>query len=193
MKKFGNLNAALIVLLSATLSAAPDKDIDTTKSVLVIHVGKTGLFSALGHEHWVDARISHGQFSEGASAYVEFSVDARKLTVRSDENTSAKDRAKIQETMQTTVLESDKFPEIHFRSASVTPDGGQAWKVTGALTLHGVNKVVLVKIRRDGETYTGSARLKQSDFGIRPVTVAGGVVKVKDELDISFTIYPTAK
>jgi len=199
MKKLGitvrhyNLAAALVLLLPTILSAATDKHIDAKKSVLIIHVGKAGVFSAAGHDHWVDAPISHGQFAEGAAAHVEFSVDAGKMTVRPDEKTSAKDRAKIQETMQTAVLESEKYPEIRFRSTTVTPNGGQAWKVTGPLTLHGVSKVVLVEVRRDGETYTGSARLKQSDFGIQPVTIGGGVVKVKDELDISFKIYSAAE
>ena len=199
MKKLGitarhyNLAAALVLLLPAILSAATDKNIDAKKSVLIIHVGKAGMFSAAGHAHWVDAPISHGQFNEGAAAHVEFSVDAGKMTVRADEKTSAKDRAKVQETMQTAVLESKKYPEIRFRSTTVTPLGGQAWKVTGPLTLHGASKVVSVEVRRDGETYAGSARLKQSDFGIQPVTIGGGVVKVKDELDISFKIYSAAE
>jgi len=30
--------------------------------------------------------------------------------------------------------------------------------------------------------------LKQTDFGIKPVTIAGGTVKVKDELTIEFDI-----
>jgi hypothetical protein len=36
--------------------------------------------------------------------------------------------------------------------------------------------------------YRGSATLKQTDFGITPVTVAGGTVKVKDEVKIEFEI-----
>jgi polyisoprenoid-binding protein YceI len=187
------LVAALVSRLPAILSAAPDQNIDASKSVLVIHVGKAGIFSAAGHEHWVDAPITHGRFNEGVPAYVEFFVDARKMTIRPDEKTSAKDRAKIQETMQTNVLESEKYPEIRFRSTNITPLSGQAWTVTGPLTLHGVSKVVSVEVRRDGEAYTGRARLKQSDFGIQPVTIGGGVVRVKDELDISFRIYSAAK
>ena len=35
--------------------------------------------------------------------------------------------------------------------------------------------------------HTGKFTIKQTDFGIKPVSV-GGVVKVKDELAISFTI-----
>jgi polyisoprenoid-binding protein YceI len=179
----------MLCILPVLLCAAPNETIDPGKSQLVVHVGKSGLFSAAGHEHWVDAPISHGQFSEGNAASIEFAVDAAKMTVRADEKVSAKDQATIQETMRATVLESDKYPEIHFRSSSVASLGAQVWKVTGMLTLRGVSKPVSMEVRREGEVYTGSARFKQTDFGIQPVSIAGGVVKVKDELEISFKIY----
>jgi polyisoprenoid-binding protein YceI len=182
-----------LLLLPSILVAANDKMIDVNKSELVIHVGKAGLLSAAGHEHWVVAPISRGEFSEGAQPRVELSVDARKMTVRADEKTSASDRAKIQETMQNDVLESSKYPEVRFHSTNVTSLGAQAWKVTGTLTLHGVSKPVAVEVRRDGDVYAGSAHFKQTEFGIQPVKIAGGVVKVKDELDISFKIRAAAK
>jgi hypothetical protein len=47
-----------------------------------------------------------------------------------------------------------------------------------------------VKVRVEGQNgrYRGIADLKQKDFGITPVTVAGGAVKVKNELRIEFGI-----
>jgi hypothetical protein len=36
--------------------------------------------------------------------------------------------------------------------------------------------------------FRGQAVFKQSDFGIKPVRVAGGTVKVKDEIRIDFDI-----
>jgi len=39
-----------------------------------------------------------------------------------------------------------------------------------------------------GSRYRGSATLKQTDFGITPVTVAGGTVKVKNEVKVEFDI-----
>ena len=38
-----------------------------------------------------------------------------------------------------------------------------------------------------GGVYKGSVNFKQTDFGITPVKVAGGTVKIKDD-DISFEI-----
>jgi hypothetical protein len=39
----------------------------------------------------------------------------------------------------------------------------------------------------DGK-YIGNMTIKQTDFGIRPVSVGGGIVKVKNELKIDFSI-----
>jgi hypothetical protein len=164
--------------------------IDVGASELTIHVGKAGVFSAVGHEHWVEAPISEGRIREGPDALVEFAVDARRMSVKPDEKTSAGERASIQETMQRTVLESEKYPEIRFRSTQVTPAGAQAWKVTGTLTLHGVSKAVVADVRRESDAYIGTARFNQTDFGIQPVRIAGGVVRVKNQLEINFKIRP---
>ena len=58
----------------------------------------------------------------------------------------------------------------------------------GNLTLHGQTRPVMVDVAlRDGR-HEGSARLKQRDFGITPVSIAGGTVKVKDEVKVEFGI-----
>ena len=37
-------------------------------------------------------------------------------------------------------------------------------------------------------TATGAFTLKQTDFGIVPVTAAGGTIRVKDDIDIQFVL-----
>ena len=54
--------------------------------------------------------------------------------------------------------------------------------------MHGKDHPIAVEVTRKGEHYQGSATLKQTDFGITPVTIAGGTVKVKDEVKIEFEI-----
>ena len=44
------------------------------------------------------------------------------------------------------------------------------------------------EVALQGGHYRGSADLKQKDFGITPITVGGGAVKVKDELRVEFDI-----
>jgi hypothetical protein len=49
------------------------------------------------------------------------------------------------------------------------------------LALRGrLNPVAVDVALKDGH-YLGSATIKQRDFGITPVSIAGGTVKVKDE------------
>jgi hypothetical protein len=49
---------------------------------------------------------------------------------------------------------------------------------------------VVAVVSLDGGHYRGSAAFKQSNFGISPERIAGGTVKVKDEVKIEFDIVP---
>ncbi|HLX44677.1 MAG TPA: YceI family protein, partial [Bryobacteraceae bacterium] len=60
---------------------------------------------------------------------------------------------------------------------------------TGDLSLHGVTKPVTLIVKQTGESYNGHTTLKQTDFGIKPVSVGGGMVKVKNEVEIDFQIF----
>jgi hypothetical protein len=47
---------------------------------------------------------------------------------------------------------------------------------------------VTVTVEGQHAHYHGSAVLKQRDFGITPIRIAGGSVKVKDEVRVEFDI-----
>jgi polyisoprenoid-binding protein YceI len=85
------------------------------------------------------------------------------------------------------VLDTAKFHEIVFKSTSAE-GSGSAWTVHGNLTLHGETRPVTVTVKEQAGRYVGSATVKQSEFGIKPVKAAGGTVKVKDEVRIDFDI-----
>ena len=180
----------LLGLLSVFLlgmDASAQKAIDTERSVLTVRVYKAGAFSAFGHEHAIRAPIQNGSFDEDKRS-VEFVVDARALRVV-DSGVSDKDRADIQNTMLgPKVLDSSQFREIRFHSTEVSGSGENRWTVHGDLTLHGQTHPVTVDVSRQEGRYRGSVRLRQSEFGITPVTVAGGTIKVKDEIRVEFEI-----
>jgi polyisoprenoid-binding protein YceI len=166
---------------------APAREIDIHKSVMTVRVFKAGLFSAFGHEHEISAPIQHGTFNEGQPS-VELAVDARQMRVM-DKDVSEKDRAEIQETMLgPKVLDSGQFPEIRFRSTAVERSAEGRWMVRGELTLHGQTRPVKVEVQGENGHYRGTAELKQRDFGIEPISVGGGAVKVKNELRVEFEI-----
>jgi polyisoprenoid-binding protein YceI len=180
----------LALVAASGLAIAAERPIDVEHSTIRIHVGKAGLFSAAGHEHWVSAPIAEGNIEEAAPAGVSFRVEARTLKVEEDKSLSAEKQAEVQRTMQTEVLESEKYPEITFQSTSVQETGGNAWQVRGDLTLHGQTRLITTTVQKQQNAYVGHCQLRQTDFGIHPVRVGGGVVKVKDQLDIEFSVVP---
>jgi polyisoprenoid-binding protein YceI len=179
----------LIFMASAAALSAQDKQMDVERSTITIHVGKAGLLSAAGHEHWVNAPIASGVIGE---ARVEFTVDAAKMKVKPDPKINAKDHEQIQKDMEEMTLEPAKYPTITFKSSRVEKAGEGQWKVEGTLALHGANKAISLTVKRDGDAYTGRTTIKQTDFGIKPVSVGGGAIKVKNEVDIEFQIFSRA-
>src|ERR1700686_2544808 len=118
---------AAMSLMCVLGMSAQQHNIDTQKSTLTIHVGKTGIFSGLGHEHEVRAPIHDGTANTGPAPAVEIHVDARTLRVI-DKDASEKDRADIQQTMLgPEVLDSERHPEIVFKSTSAEPAGPGHW------------------------------------------------------------------
>ena len=154
---------------------------------MTVHAYKAGVFSAFGHDHDIAAPIASGKVDPSARA-VELRVQAASLRVE-DAKASEKDRADIQKTMLgPEVLDVERHPEILFRSTAAQPAGGGAWTVRGTLTLHGESRPVTVEVREKEGHYAGNVLLKQTDYGIKPVRVAGGTVKVKDQIRIDFDI-----
>ncbi|HXM19652.1 MAG TPA: YceI family protein, partial [Terriglobales bacterium] len=120
--------ASLVCVLGVS---AQQHKIDTQKSTLTIHVGKTGAFSGLGHEHEVRAPIHSGTSDTGSHPAVEIHVNARDLRVI-DKGDSDKDRAEVQKTMLgPEVLDSERHKEIVFKSTGAEPAGQGRWTLRG--------------------------------------------------------------
>jgi polyisoprenoid-binding protein YceI len=80
--------------------------------------------------------------------------------------------------------------EIHFEASNVEQEATDHFVVAGTLSLHGRTRPISSHIVRSNGHYRGDTALKQRDFTITPVSVAGGTVKLKDELKIEFDIVP---
>ncbi len=174
-------------LLCAGAANGQPQAIDSQKSTLTVRVDKAGVLSGFGHNHEIGAPIARGTV-DPAGRQVELYVKAGALQVR-DPEASAKDRAEIQKTMLgPEVLDATRYPEIVFRSTGANAAGPNSWIVEGTLTLHGQARPVTVEVKGADGHYTGTARLKQTDFGMTPVKVAGGTIRVKDQVRIDFDI-----
>jgi polyisoprenoid-binding protein YceI len=174
------------------------------QSTVTIHVGKGGVFGFAGHEHEVAASAVEGRIvadrAQIAASSVSLSFAAAALRV-TGKGEPADDVPAVQEAMLgPNVLDAQRFPAVVFRSTSVAgrPAGTDAYElqVAGELELHGVTQPLSVPLRvelsQDGLRASGTVTLRQTAFGIKPVSV-GGVVKVKDELKITFDIVAHAE
>ncbi len=181
----------MVVLCGCTCSAvawAQSRAMDTGHSTLKVRVFKSGMLSAFAHDHEIEAPIRQGSVNLSTKPSIELCVDARKLRVL-DLKLSPKNRADVQETMEgPQVLDSNRFTEISFHSTAVESKEKEHWTVHGNLTLHGQSSPVVVDVNLRNGHYLGSSRLKQRSFGITPVSIAGGTVNVKDEVEVEFDI-----
>jgi len=164
-----------------------ERSIDSAGSKLTIRAFKSGLFSGFADNHEIEAPIANGMIDEAAGR-VKFTVGSRQMRVL-DPQMKPSRRQEVQDRMLgPEVLDSTRFQEITFESSSVERPGKDSYVVHGKLLLHGVTKPVDVNVHRDNGAFKGTCTLKQHEFGIEPISIAGGTVKVKDELKIEFDI-----
>lgn len=201
----------LILIACLMLSAWPVKaqkartyTIVAGESSFWVFVPKTGLLSGLAHDHEIGVKSFTGKIvvpESGASGgSLELDIDAKSLAVL-DKKPSEDDKKKIYNSMHNEVLESAKYQKISFKSVSVADvkqAGADTYSFTlnGDLTLHGVTKRIAValtaKITPQQLRASGKYTLKQSDYGIKPYSAAGGTIKVKNEVIVNFDIVAKA-
>lgn len=177
--------------------------IDPGISRFTVRVFATGMFSALGHNPTLAVRDFDGEasFSPDAldQARLVLKIKAGSLAVT--DNISDKDRRELERTMNQEVLETARYPEILYEStqasASKAGDGQFFVNLLGALTLHGVTntQAISTQVSLTGDMLRahGEFNVLQSAYGIKPVSVAGGTLKVKDELKCAFDIVARKK
>ena len=162
--------------------------VDVDRSTLTISVYKSGLFSAFADNHVIRARLAEGSLTPDLPGAASIVVHARDLEVL-DPDLPADKRREVQARMLgPEVLDADRYAEISFASTVIQPAGANRWTVTGELRLHGGAHTITFDVTRSGLAYVGRVRIRQRDFGITPISIAGGTVKVKDELLVEFSI-----
>lgn len=191
---------------SATEAARPQPDytavryvIDSKRSMCTVQAFSTGMLSAFGHDPKFAVRDVQGEAQVGGSgaaletARLNVRIRADSLEVVDD--ISEKDKQEIYRQMHNEVLEGDRFPEIVYDCSRVTASGSgdRYWAVLhGEFTLHGETRTLPVAARvvitGDSLRASGEFSLRQSDYGIAPVKVAGGAIKLKDEVKCTFDV-----
>jgi len=169
--------------------------VDPDASLLAATVRRAGLMARLGHDHVVASHTLAGQAAPGLGrADVTFRVD--QLTVDEpqllrdagiDTRPSPQAVEGTRNNMLGPVLDAQRYPVVTLH-AERSGDG----PLRVAVTLHGVTRWLelpaAVQVDAHQVTAQGTARLKQTDFGITPFTVGGGLLAVDDELVVRYRI-----
>ena len=171
--------------------------IDSGLSRFTVQAFAGGLFSAFGHNPLIAIPEFTGEIQLAEDiTQSSFIMTAKAVSLKVASDISDKDRAELERIMREQVLQTNQYPEIVYScsklSASSTGEG-QYWAgLNGELTLHGVtrNLTIPARLMVNGEILraSGSFSILQTDYDIELVSVAGGVLKVKDEVKFSFEI-----
>lgn len=172
--------------------------IDGRSSRFTVRAVATGILSAMGHNPTIGIRDFSGEMSfdpeQLRAGAFRLAIKSKSLAVEDD--ISAKDSREIDRLMQQEVLETEKFAEILYEASviAVTKVGDALYSaaINGNLTLHGVTRpeCITARVALLGSMLraSGDFSLGQSRYEIRPVSVAGGALKLKDELKFQFEI-----
>lgn len=187
--------AAADAYRSAAVSGGAVYAVDPGASLLTVAVRRGGLMARLGHDHVVASHTLTGYAAPSMGrADVSFRVD--QLTV--DEPQLLRDAGIVtspapeavegtRKNMLGPVLDAQRYPVVTLQ-AELPADG----RLRVAVTLHGVTRRLdlpaAVRVDAAQLSASGTARLKQTDFGITPFSVGAGLLSVQDELEVRFRI-----
>lgn len=172
--------------------------IDKTGSRFTVQAFSGGLLSSFGHNPTIAIRDYDGEIEISPDTLENAQVRLRVRTKQMDvmDRMKSDDRKKLEEEMYANVLNVDRFPTVSFESTEVSIQkiGGELMiaHVVGELSFHGVQRIQLIDARVTRMAtmlrISGQFTLRQTDFGIKPVSFAGGTLKLKDELKFNFEL-----
>jgi polyisoprenoid-binding protein YceI len=170
--------------------------IDPRASRFTVQAFASGILSAMGHNPKIGIPTFRGEvdFNEETIEGGAFLLTVQPVSMAVLDDISDKDRREIERLMNEQVLEVARYPEIRYEAATIAVSrvDGSLYSATlsGNLSLHGATRgqLVTARIATYGEMLraSGDFTLKQSDYQIKPVSVAGGALKLKDEVKLSF-------
>lgn len=178
--------------------------IDPAQSLIVATVRRGGALARLGHDHVAASHGVSGMVSaDRGRADFGFRLDAlvvdeaplraeAKLGTQPSPDAIAGTRLN----MLTRVLEAERHPDVTLmvESAPVTMplETAQLTPARLHITLHGVTRVVPAQMALApspaGLTATGVLTLRQSDFGITPMSIMNGAMTVQDEMELRYRL-----
>jgi len=170
--------------------------LDKSASRFTVQAFATGLLSAFGHSPTIAIRDFEGEVDFVPDTYEKATlrVTIRTSTFEVLDEMKRDDREKLQRDMFDNVLEVHRFPTAIFESRQINVQKLSNLlleaRVAGDLTLHGVTEPLAFDARVQNSSTSlrtsGEFSIRQSDYDIRPVSIAGGTLRLKDELKFRF-------
>jgi polyisoprenoid-binding protein YceI len=176
--------------------------VDASRSRFIAQAFARGLLSAFGHNPRLAVRSLEGEveFDPAAPNAASVWMKARADSLVVIDDMREKDRLEIERVTREELLEVARYPEVVFQSAIVAArrvaEGRYQASGAGDLSLHGVTRELAIDVAAlvegDQLRAQGGFTLRLTDFNIRPISVAGGLLKLKDEVKLSFDILARA-
>jgi polyisoprenoid-binding protein YceI len=183
---------------SATSCGSIRYVIDPRTSQFTVQAFANGLIAAIAHSPKIAIRDWTGVLDVASDTFRDASIHIRVKAASLEvlDEMPDRDRRELHRIMNLEVLESAKFPEITYESTLVTTDKMKddlyRVNVRGRLNLHGVSNeqdvAAQAAIGVDSIRAHGSFTLLQTDYDIRIASIAGGSLKLMDELKFSFYV-----
>jgi polyisoprenoid-binding protein YceI len=155
-------------------------------ATLLVKTGRTGAAAKAGHDLVLEVTAWQATLEvAGDATLVTLDADATSLRVRSGSGgiqaLGDDDKANIETTIDDDVL---KRTDIAFRSTAVHDDDGTL-DVQGELALAGrTHPVAFTLTVADDGALSGSAGVRQTDWGMKPYSALFGTLRVADEVQV---------
>lgn len=182
--------AGVLPLVLSAAEVAPVVLRPAAGNTIELFVEKTGLLSGKKHRFVFDRYSVRVEPRGGpAQPHVTLEIDAASIRC-TDTWVSEKDLKKIERTAREEMLEVGRYPVLRFESSGIAEKGTGRFEVTGMLTIRDRKRPVAVTVEEmpGGRGWRGSARLKLTDFRLKPPSAALGLVGTKDEMTVAFVL-----
>lgn len=172
--------------------------IDARASLFTVQAFASGMVAVVAHSPKFAVRDIVGDMEfvpeSMQNGSLRLTINVGSLEIMDE--VSSVDRREIERVMFDEVLEKNVFPRIEYKSARVSAlkigENMYRVNVAGDLTLHGITRGMdldsQVVAGEDTLRAQGSFSLMQSDYGLKIASVAGGTLKLKDELKCGYFI-----
>lgn len=173
--------------------------IDAPRSKFMARAFSGGLLWFKGHDHHLAAREFSGNVEitpeSITPASLHLVVKAASL-VETGEAFTEPQKQIINKELHEIVLHPDQYPDITFRSTSVSAKpakgGGYEVEIDGDITLHGVTRRIdipaRVTLQGDDLRAVGEFSIDRGDFNVKATSAFHGLVRVRDRVKFTFDI-----